>query len=236
MGHLIFQCLPTRETVLSCGKARGRLRKLLIFLCAAVLAVPSLPLRAECLSNGVTCWRRSGAATSERDSNETHRYVLTICMCLSSERDIIVALMDVREGTRNFSLCLRRQSACRHWALCNFYFLQPRVIACLSACIFFFFFTRLSRACLDTLSIAEWLCLFFKCTKRKLSFVCLICLYAGVVSYNILAPHYYNCCHYSISFHLTHIQWLYPFMAPCHATISVAAGCSQGSSRPISIR
>lgn len=32
-----------------------------------------------------------------------------------------------------------------------------------------------------------------------------------------------------------HIHWLYPFMAPCHATILVAAGCSQGSSRPISI-
>lgn len=32
-----------------------------------------------------------------------------------------------------------------------------------------------------------------------------------------------------------HIHWLYPFMAPCHATISVAAGCSQGSSQPISI-
>lgn len=126
--------------VLSCGKARGSLRKLLIFLCAAVLAVPSLPLRAECLLKGVTCWRRSGAATSERDSNETRRYVLTICICLSSERDIIVVLMDVREGTRNFSLCLRHQSACRHRVLCNFYFLQPWVIACLSACFFLFFF------------------------------------------------------------------------------------------------
>lgn len=126
--------------VLSCGKARGSLRKLLIFLCAAVLAVPSLPLRAECLLKGVTCWRRSGAATSERDSNETRRYVLTICICLSSERDIIVVLMDVREGTRNFSLCLRHQSACRHRVLCNFYFLQPWVIACLSAWFFFCFF------------------------------------------------------------------------------------------------
>lgn len=152
--------------VLSCGKARGSLRKLLIFLCAAVLAVPSLPLRAECLLNGVTCWRRSGASTSERDSNETHRYVLTICICLSSERDIIVVLMDVREGTRNFSLCLRHQSACRHRVLCNFYFLQPWVIACLSAC-FFFFFTRLSRACLHTLSIAEWLWLFWNVQREN---------------------------------------------------------------------
>lgn len=32
-----------------------------------------------------------------------------------------------------------------------------------------------------------------------------------------------------------HIHWLCPFMAPCHATNLVAAGCSQGSSRPISI-
>lgn len=185
--------------VLSCGKARGSLRKLLIFLCAAVLAVPSLPLRAECLLNGVTCWRRSGASTSERDSNETHRYVLTICICLSSERDIIVVLMDVREGTRNFSLCLRHQSACRHRVLCNFYFLQPWVIACLSACFFFFFYQTVKSLSAHIVHCGMTLA-FLKCTKRKLSFVRSICLYAGVVSY-ILAPHYYNCCHYSISFH-----------------------------------
>lgn len=32
-----------------------------------------------------------------------------------------------------------------------------------------------------------------------------------------------------------HMHWLYHFMTPCHATVSVAAGCSQGSSRAISI-
>lgn len=138
MDRLISQRLPPREAVLSCGKVRGRLRKLLIFLYAAVLAVPSLPRRAECISNCISCWRWSRAAISGRDLKETLRYILTICIWISSEMDIIVPLMDEREPARNFSLCLRHQSACRRWVLCDFYFLQPWVIACLSACIFFF--------------------------------------------------------------------------------------------------
>lgn len=138
MAHLISQCLTPREAVLSCGKVRGSLGKLLIFLYVGVLAVPSLPRRAECILNCVTCWRRSRAAISKRDLKETHGYILTICIWLPSERDIGVRLMDERDRTRNFSLCLRHQSARQCWVLCNFYFLQPWVIACLPAFILFF--------------------------------------------------------------------------------------------------
>lgn len=116
---------------------------------------------------------------------ETQRYILTFCIWLSSERDIIVPLMDEREQTRNFSLCLRHQSACRCWVLCNFYFLHPWVIACLSACMGFFF-TTLSRACLCILCIAEWLFLFLMHNEKVVSYVRVyFFLFVGVANTNL---------------------------------------------------
>lgn len=120
-----------------------------------------------------------------KEGFQRNRYILTICIWLSSERDIIVPLMDERAQTRNLSLCLRRQFECRHWLLCNFYFLQPWLIACLSAWIFFFFSSHCEEL-LCTLCASLQDSAFFKCTMRNLSFMC-VCsfLFAGVVVINI---------------------------------------------------
>lgn len=113
-----------------------------------------------------------------------NRYILTFCIGLSSERDIIVPLMGEREQTRNFSLCLRHQSACRHWVLCNFYFLQPWLIACLSACIFFFFYHTVSS--LSVHIVHSWMTLpFFLMHNEKAVLYVRVYffLFAGVAGY-----------------------------------------------------